>query len=113
VTVGRLEAGRRRATVQELTKLAELVRPRDAALADKLLVAAGVAPQRPPAASAQADARGLPRSHVVDGVLCAAAEAADLSPKAMRRALLAAFERAQTVGLSVAEVIAGLRAGGG
>jgi hypothetical protein len=38
---------------------------------------------------------------VVEAVVCAAADAMDVSPRAMRPALLAAFTRARRIGLTV------------
>ena len=43
-------------------------------------------------------------SHLVDAVVCAAAEAIDSSPRALRIALRAAFARAAELGLSVEDV---------
>lgn len=49
---------------------------------------------------------------VVDSVVCAAAEAMDVKPSQMRPALLAAFERARTIGLRVEDVTEALKARG-
>ncbi len=48
-------------------------------------------------------------SHLVDSVVCAAADAVSQPPAALRPSLIAAFERAQAVGLSVDELVKGLR----
>jgi hypothetical protein len=47
--------------------------------------------------------------HLVDSVVCAAADAVGMLPHAVRPILLAAFERAAAVELSSAEVVAALR----
>ena len=41
---------------------------------------------------------------MVDVVVCAAAEALDVSPRAVRPALLAAFQRAREAGLTLEQV---------
>jgi hypothetical protein len=47
----------------------------------------------------------------VDSIVCAAAEAVAATPQAMRPALLAAFERAASLGLEIDAVRAALRPG--
>ena len=47
---------------------------------------------------------------VVDAIVCAAAEAIDVTPKAIRPALLAAFRRARVIGLGVDAVANALEA---
>ncbi len=87
-----------------LPRLARLVYPHDEALAREIAEAAGgtleslgivvpppPAPQGPPP----------PPAGIVDAVVCAAAEAIDLTPKAVRPAVLAAFTRAQELGLGI------------
>jgi hypothetical protein len=49
--------------------------------------------------------------HIVDTVVCAAAEAMQLMPDAIRPALRAAFRRARLAGLSVEAVDAALQSG--
>jgi transcriptional regulator with XRE-family HTH domain len=46
--------------------------------------------------------------HLTDGVVCAAAEAIELTPRAVRPALLAAFRRAREMRLTVEQVEAAL-----
>jgi transcriptional regulator with XRE-family HTH domain len=63
-------------------------------------------PQPPPAP------RPLPPiADLVDSIVCAAAEAVAATPQAMRPALLAAFERAASLGLEIDAVRAALRPG--
>jgi len=63
-----------------------------------------LAPAVPPAPQSPPIAPG----HLADSIVCAAAEAAGLTPQAIRPALVAAFERAAAVSLSVDEVRAAL-----
>jgi hypothetical protein len=46
--------------------------------------------------------------HLIDAVVCAAADVAALPPATLRPALRAAFERAQAVGLTVEALVQGL-----
>ncbi|HZU81967.1 MAG TPA: helix-turn-helix transcriptional regulator [Polyangiaceae bacterium] len=98
-------------TSEQLAKLAALVHPKDGQLAVEIAAAAGgtleglgvvrPAPAPPPA--------GAPDPvHIVDTVVCAAAEAMQLMPEAVRPALRAAFRRARLAGLSVEAVDAAL-----
>jgi DNA-binding XRE family transcriptional regulator len=50
-----------------------------------------------------------PVADLVDSIVCAAAEAVATTPQAIRPALLAAFERAASLGLEMNEVCAALR----
>ena len=47
---------------------------------------------------------------LVDSVVCAAAEAMQLTPQAVRAALVAAFERADALGMSTGDVLGALTA---
>jgi transcriptional regulator with XRE-family HTH domain len=83
--------------------LARAVHARDPALAARIvavrgatLVDAGIGPEPVPAPPPP------PPPYLVDVVVCAAAEALDVSPRVVRPALLAAFQRARAVGLDVA-----------
>jgi hypothetical protein len=85
--------------------LARLVHPRDAALAAKLAAAGGATleslgleKKEPPPPPPD------PPRHLVDVVVCAAADALDISPRQVRAALLAAFRRAREAGLTVENV---------
>jgi len=66
-----------------------------------------VAPAPPTAPAVVAPRVALP--HLVDSVVCAAADAVSQPPAALRPSLIAALERAQAVGLSVDELVSGLR----
>lgn len=86
----------------ELAKLAGLVAPHDRALAEEIaqtagqtLEALGHAPPAPPRP---------PLPHLGHAVVCVAAEAMDLSPRALRPALHAAFKCARDLGLTVEEL---------
>jgi DNA-binding XRE family transcriptional regulator len=52
----------------------------------------------------------VPVAHLIDSVVCAAADAVGQLPSALRPSLLAAFERASAVGLSIDAVVKGLKA---
>jgi hypothetical protein len=92
--------------------LVRALHPRDRALAERVAVQHGLsleglglvanAPSPVPAAT--------PVAHLVDTVVCAAAEVLDASPRAVRPAILAAFERARAVGLTMAAAEDALRA---
>jgi len=91
-------------------------RPAAAEIAQELgatLVSLGLeappAPVDPSAPPAGAPLRAAPAvGDLVDSIVCAAAEAIAASPQAVRPALLAAFERAASVGLAVDDVRAAL-----
>ena len=113
-----------------LAQLAHLVVVRDRALAEEILtranaalVAAGLAPSPwfdpppapeialpPPAPPSPAPPPPPRPPEITNAVVCAAAEAMDLSPRALRPAIVAAFRCARALGLSVAEVEEGLSA---
>jgi DNA-binding XRE family transcriptional regulator len=92
-------------------------RPAAAEIAQELgatLVSLGLeAPPAPVAATApvaQPPRRPAPAiGDLVDSIVCAAAEAVATTPQAMRPALLAAFERAASLGLEIDDVHAALR----
>jgi hypothetical protein len=105
-TAERWAARRSTPTQAQLAKLAGHVYAHDPALAAEIATAAGqtlgslgIGP-RTPEASASATAP----SQLVDSVVCQAAEAMDVSPRAIRPALLAAFARARELGLDVAAI---------
>jgi len=105
-------------------QLARAVHPHDRALAAELAAAAGqtlvslgleVPPAPPgPAAAPPAPARSRRREpttkHLVDSVLCSAAEAMNASPQAVRPAVAAAVERMIALEMSPEEVLAALAA---
>jgi transcriptional regulator with XRE-family HTH domain len=96
----------------QLHDLARMVHPSDPKLAAELAAAGQsslealgiVLPAPPPAAPAPPAKPPPPLEDVVDAVVCAAAEAIDVLPKAIRPALRAAFARARRLGLTVEEV---------
>jgi transcriptional regulator with XRE-family HTH domain len=97
-------------------KLARATHPLDAALAKDLaarggtsLVALGL--EKPPAPSVvKGELTPLP-AHLADSIVCVAAEAVETTPKAMRPALVAAFERALALGMTAEEVLGAMKAG--
>jgi hypothetical protein len=86
------------------------VHPHDPALAARIVAArgatledAGIVAAKPPA-PAPAPPSPAPPPYLVEVVVCAAAEALDVSPRVVRPALLAAFKSAHAVGLDVEAV---------
>jgi hypothetical protein len=116
-------------TLRQATDVARACYPVDrelaavvAARAGSSLVELGIeAPPQPPAPPAPEPAPATPAGpatpvrptpavrHLVDSVVCAAAEAMLSTPQSMRPALLAAFERAEALGISMADAVAGMR----
>jgi hypothetical protein len=91
--------------------LVRAVYPKDAALGERIAVAfgtslgaAGIAPPARTLADAPSSPHPTPPPRQAEIVICAAAEALDVSPRAVRPAVLAAFRAAREVGLSVADV---------
>lgn len=111
-------------TVSQLRKLAALMYPRDATLAEEVANAASetleslgiVAPPPPapqvapaaPAPLAPAAPERLAPHLIADLVVCAAADALGAVPATTRAGLIAAFARAAELKLSVAEVLEAL-----
>jgi transcriptional regulator with XRE-family HTH domain len=103
----RWETGGSPPSPAQLHELARLVHPTDAPLAAQIAAAGGssleqlgivpLAPPLPPPAPPDP-------KYIVDTVVCAAAEAMQLMPDAIRPALRAAFRRAKLAGLSVQDV---------
>jgi hypothetical protein len=116
-TVMRWQHGKRRPYPWDWERMARAVHPRNRALAAQLAAAAGQtlvsmgleAPAPPPAPppAAPAPAGPAPR-HLVDSIVCAAAEAIQLTPQAIRPALMAAFERASALNMASDAVLGGL-----
>lgn len=122
-TVGKWTMGRGSPAPAAIDALATLLLPVNAGLALELVRAHNAAlshgspyilpetpylPPAPPPAPAPAPAPAPPvatPADLVDAMVCAACEAADVAPKAMRAALAAAFTRAQRLGLDVAQVV--------
>jgi hypothetical protein len=112
-TMSRWRSGPHRPSRDQLHALVRLVHPRDAALASEIAAAAGEALSTivaaPPPTVAPVDEL---RSHV-DGLVCAAAEAMNVPPAAVRPALAAAFGRARAMHMSldaIATVLTSARA---
>jgi hypothetical protein len=95
--------------VEKAKLLAKAVHAHDPALAAELAEFGGVALWELGLGVKPKDPFSPKKSHVVESVLCAAAEAFDASPRAVRAALLAAFERAHAMQLDVPTVIEGLK----
>jgi hypothetical protein len=127
----RWERGQGTPSNEQLHRLAALVHPHDAALAAEIAQAGGstlerlgivVPPPPPPAPIAASPVPALPPPappappppepiHIVDTVVCAAAEAMQVMPDAIRPALRAAFRRARLARLTVEAVDDALHAG--
>ncbi len=96
-----------------LPDLARVVFPVDARLAGEIAACGGktleqVGLRAQPAESAGPAPPAPPARALGDSVLCAAASAAKLPPEDQRGPLLAAFERAKELGMSVDDAIAAL-----
>ncbi len=99
---------------EQLHALAALVHPTSSALAAKIAAAGGTTleklglvpspPSPPPPAPPPPPLPSPDPIHIVDTVVCAAAEAMQVMPDAIRPALRAAFRRARLAGLSVEAV---------
>jgi hypothetical protein len=96
-------------------RLAAAVHPHDRAFAAELAAVsgktlAGLGLERPPPPpSPPVPPRPLPTPrHLVDSVVCAAAEAMQTAPHTMRPALTAAFERVIALGMTAEEALAGM-----
>ena len=109
-TVQRWDAGHGSPDATQLATVARAVFPKDAELASRLARAARTsleelglvitaAPQTP---------ISLLGPLMVDSITCAAADAMNMAPDAVRPALRAAFERARDLGLSPADVASAL-----
>ena len=111
-TVGRWESGQATPSFRTLEEIARAVYPIDAPLAAKLLASEGETLESVgivgPAPPEQPPRPPLAPMFAVDTVVCAAAEAMSAAPQSVRPAVLAAFERAKAIGLSVEQVVSGL-----
>lgn len=104
-TAGRWERAEAYPTPTQVHEVARLVYEKDPALAAALAEAVET--------TIEALGIGAPTREEelgIDSVVFAASEALDLSPRLVRRGVLAAFARAETLELSVAQVTAALRA---
>jgi len=108
------------ATPSRLRRFLSTVYPVDAALAAEIAAAGGTTlealgvlpPPPPPAPAPPPPVPVTPPDRVVDAVVCAAAEAMQVMPQAVRPAVLAAFACARELGLTVDGVERVLRASG-
>jgi DNA-binding XRE family transcriptional regulator len=135
-TIIRWQKGQTMPVEPQIRELADMVREQDEDLADELLASAMLAPlPRPeennssaleqgrnliaahsevaPSApfakpAAPAGPQGPAPAHLIDAIVCAAADAADVIPRAMRPPLHAAFSRAAQLGLSIESIVLGL-----
>jgi hypothetical protein len=117
-TIQRWDDGRSHLSTQQLVRLIAAVYPRDASLAAQLASYTGStleqlgitkpSPPLPPPPPAAPPAPPRPPRHLTDTVVCAAAEALNVPPPAVRPWLLAAFRRAREAGLRVEDVEAAL-----
>jgi hypothetical protein len=109
----RWERGESYPSARQLQELAGLVYPKDASLAGEIARAGGTTVEAlglvpaplPPAAPPAPPVKPRPDpEHIVDTIVCAASDAMNVLPEAVRPALRAAFRRARLVGLTVEEV---------
>jgi transcriptional regulator with XRE-family HTH domain len=123
-TIIRWQHGQTAPVEAQVRELAALVHEEDADLADELLASAMLAPTPAPedtraeslAVSHPASAtpakppspHGRAPAHLVDAIVYAAADAADMVPRAMRSALRAAFSRAVQLGVSIESIVLAL-----
>jgi hypothetical protein len=119
-TVMRWEHGSTLPSPWDWEAMARAVHPSNADLAGKLAAAAGQtlvslgleAPPPPPPPPAPPPPPPAPpppaTAHLVDSIVCAAAEAMQLTPAAIRPALVAAFERAAALHMEAGAVLSGL-----
>ena len=110
----RWDTGRARPSNEQLHHLAGLIHPKDAELAKRIASAGGATLEqlgivRPPPPPPPPPPPFTPDpEHMVDTIVCAAADAMAMTPEGIRPALRAAFRRARLVGLSVETVDAAL-----
>jgi transcriptional regulator with XRE-family HTH domain len=110
-TASRWDAGNAQPTESQLRSLVQLLAPVNPELATEAaahigetLENLGLAPYAPqPAVSATAETLRSAKD-LVDIVVCAAAEAADTSPRTMRPVLYVAVRRARQVGLTLEQI---------
>lgn len=89
-------------------RLAVRVHPHDAAFAAELAAVVGKSLVDLGLAAPAPEERGPSTKHLLDSVVCAAAEAMQVSPHLVRPALVAALERALALGMTADEVLSGL-----
>jgi len=115
-TAMRWERGATAPTPLNFQAMARAVYPSSRPLAVRLADAAGMtlvsmgleAPAPPPAPAVPPGPPPPSPAHLVDSIVCVAAEAAGLTPQAIRPAVLAAFERAVALHMRAEAVVASL-----
>jgi transcriptional regulator with XRE-family HTH domain len=123
-TIIRWQHGQTAPVETQVRDLAALVYEEDADLADELLASAMLAPTPPPDDTRAESLAGSPPppatsvnppapegpapAHLVDAIVYAAADAADMVPRAMRSPLRAAFSRAAQLGVSIESIVLAL-----
>jgi hypothetical protein len=105
-TVGQWCMGRSRPLDSSVVTIARWAHPKDPDLASQLLRAVGETLE----SVGILPARGPTPKDLADVVLCAMAEAGDMSPAALRPVLVKGLERADALGLSLPDLLGGLRA---
>jgi len=112
-TSQRWSAGRTSPDALSLHRLAVAVLPKDPKLAERIHAhaARGAAKAGLPLPPLAPPEGATPDPHAVDTILCAAADAMNLAPRAVRPGLLAALLRAKEVSMGVETMIMALRAG--
>ena len=113
-TIQRYEGSSPLLSVDQCRAIALALHPKDAALARTFarhgrttLEELGLVkppPPPPPAPPLPPPPPPIAREHLVDSVVCAAAEAMNTAPQLARPAVMAAFERARALGLAIDEV---------
>ena len=110
-TVTRWVRGQSQPTDKQLVEMVRLAHARKPDVAAQLaagmgetLESLGIVAPAPPATAARVASTSL----VLEGIVHAAADAMDLSPRLVRTGLLAAFKRARELGATVEEVEAAL-----
>jgi hypothetical protein len=114
--VAKWQHGRQRPYPWHWERMARAVHPKNVDLAARLAAAGGhtlvsLGLQAPPATTRAAQVAPPPlvaATHLVDSIVCAAAETMQVSPHAIRPALVAAFQRSIALGMGSDAVLAGL-----
>ena len=103
-TISRWTQGTTSPVEADVVQIVRLVFPRDPALAARIALEIGATPESLGLVAPAPARPALPAELVVEGVVCAAADAGDVSPRAMKAALRAAMKRARELGVTMEEV---------